>query len=93
MDNDHPDRMAAARKRGPPIGPQLTPPPEPAEIVEIPQPSKSGLRCRSCGVTMIPRRDRVESAAKCYATCSRCPQRMVLTFDKGRISTVRWLSR
>jgi hypothetical protein len=77
------------RRRGPQPGQTTTPIPQPAEVVEIPQPALIGLRCPSCGRHMVPRRDRTEGAAKCYARCSLCPARMVITFVDGKPSTVR----
>jgi hypothetical protein len=86
------DRMAQpGRRRGPQPGQSVTPLPmiQPAEVVEIPQPSLTGIRCPGCGRSMVPRRDRTEGTAKCYARCTLCPARMVLTFADGLPATVR----
>lgn len=89
MEDPHFNRQASPRRRGPQPGQQTTPLPEPAEVVDIPQPPLTGIRCPACGRAMMPRRDRVESAAKCYASCTLCGARLVLTYTDGRPATVR----
>lgn len=92
MQESHPDRMAAPRRRGPPSKFELeTPLPQPAKVVEIPQPPLSGLRCPNthCARDMVPRRD-ATSGGKTYAHCSFCGARFVMTFrPDGRPDTVR----
>lgn len=93
MENDLADRMSPPpRRRGPLPGQTTTPLPQPAEVVEIPQPPLQGIRCPACGRHMVPRRDRTEGAAKCYARCTLCPARMVITFMDGKPATVRLVS-
>lgn len=90
MDESTDNRMALPpRRRGPQPGSSITPLPQPAEVVEIPQAPLTGIRCPGCGRSMVPRRDRVEGAAKCYAHCTLCGARMALTFAHGTPSTVR----
>lgn len=91
MHESHSDRMANPRRRGTGFGPTATPLPQKAEVVEIPQPPLTGITCPNphCRCDMVPRRDRVEGAAKCYAHCTRCGARMVLTFADGKPATVR----
>ena len=86
MYDQHPDRMASTRRRGPQAKDLLTPLPipQPAEVVDVPQPPLTGIRCPGCGRGMVPRRDG-SNGAKCYAQCTLCGVRMVLTFSADGI--------
>jgi hypothetical protein len=89
MESNIHNRVAGARKAGRPIGSKSEPLPEPVEIVEIPQPPLTGIRCPSCGRSMVPRKDKTVPPSKCYAHCSLCAARLVLTHDGNKYVSVR----
>jgi hypothetical protein len=88
MHDQNADRMAASRRRAPPVSATPTPLPQPAEVVEIPQAPLTGIRCPACGKGMVPRRD-ATNGGKVYAHCTLCAARLALTFDGNRPVTVR----
>ena len=91
MQDNIQNRTADVRGRGRPPKSIPTPLPEPVENIEVPQKPLPGITCPCCGRGMVPRRDRVQEN-KCYARCSLCDGRMVLTFENsGKYVSVRRL--
>ena len=85
MDEQHPDRMAAPRRRtGPPSKLETaTPLPEAiTEMVDLPKVStvvvKGVAHPPCCGVGMHPRQTGA-NGGKIYATCGHCGRSLVLT--------------
>ncbi len=89
MEHNPENRMAAPKNRGRPIPSTTTPLPEPVQHVDVPQGPLAGIICPCCGRGMVPRRDRTQES-KCYARCTLCSGRMLLTFrPDGRYDQVR----
>lgn len=85
--DNHSDRMAITRRRGPPSRLEMaTPPPMPlpAEVVDIPQPPLRGIRPPCCGRAMVPRRTG-GADGKTYASCTFCGAALAMTFDGDRV--------
>jgi hypothetical protein len=89
MEESIDNRMAIPpRRRGPQPGQSPTPLPQPAEVVEVPQPALKGIRCPGCGRGMVPRRT-ATNGGKVYAACTLCGCGIVLTYSGKDPATVR----